>query len=60
LVGCQRLLRALKFLGQLFADDRHLGRRIDPDSNTAMANFNHGHADLISDQYALAYFSTEN
>jgi hypothetical protein len=59
LLRSQCLLGELKLLGKFLAHDRHLGRRFDSNPYATMANFNHGHADLIADQNSFARFSTK-
>lgn len=51
---------SIEFGRQLFADDRHLGRRFDANPHTTMPNLDNGDRDLISDENPLANFSTEN
>ena len=55
-----RAFGAFQLLGQFFAYNGQLGRRLDANAHAAMTYFHNGDRDLVADQDPLADFSTEN
>jgi hypothetical protein len=63
LVGSQLQFRAAWLdlaLSHFFPNDRHVGGSFDAQANATAGYPHHGDFDFVTEQYPLAYFSTEN